>query len=120
MSESDYSIRNGIPVRAGGQIVGRVVEGKFIKRVKASRHQLREPRAWAVDCQSLADAESLGAEMVEIVDVETDVTYSASIARIRAKGFLLDRGFGQQICLPLQFWSVRRAEQLVLALGGIA
>ena len=120
MSESDYSIRNGVPVRAGGRIVGKVNGFKFVKRVRASKHMLREPKGWALDLESLVAAERLGAREVEIEDTESGAIYTASFERIRSKGFRFDRGHGQQICLPLQFWSVRRAEQLVLALGGIA
>ena len=112
--------RDSTIIRVNHKIVGEVRGNKFVKRVKGSRHQLHSPRAWAVDVHSLGDAERLGAREVEIEDTETGAIYIASIERIRSKGFRFDRGHGQQICLPLQFWSVRRAEQLVLALGGIA
>ena len=100
--------------------MGRVVGDRFYKRVRASKHMLREPRGWALDSESLVAAERLGAREAEIEDTEGGAIYTASLERIRSKGFRFDRGHGQQICLPLQFWSVRRAEQLVLALGGIA
>jgi hypothetical protein len=111
--------RNCSTVSVGGRVVGEVVEGKFIKRVKASRHMLRDPKGWGLDVESLADARDLGAESVEIHDTETDITYSAPVARIQAKGFRFDRGFGPQICLALQYWSIRRpgeAEQLAFSL----
>jgi hypothetical protein len=120
---SDYSIRNGIPVRAGGRIVGSVIDGKFCKRVRGSKHMLREPRGWAIDVQSLTDAERLGAREVEIHDSESDVIYTASVERIRSKGLKFDRGFGQQVCLPLQSWAVHplgEPRQLSLALGVMA
>jgi hypothetical protein len=111
--------RNCSTISVGGRVVGEVVEGKFIKNAKGSLHMLRAPKGWAVDVQSLADAESLGAETVEIRDSETDITYSAPVARIQAKGFRFDRGFGPQICLALQYWSIRRpgeAKQLAFSL----
>jgi len=111
---------NSTIIRVNHKIVGQVVGNRFVKKVKASRHMLREPKGWAVDVQSLGDAERLGARELEIEDTESGAIYTASFQRIRSKGFHFDRGHGQQICLPLQFWSVRRAEQLVLALGGIA
>jgi hypothetical protein len=110
-------------IRAGGRVVGEVVERKFVKKAKGSRHMLREPKGWAVDVRSLDDARDLGAETVEIHDTETGIIYSAPIAQIMVKGFRFDRGFGAQICLPLQFWSVRHpgegkdvAQQLSLAI----
>ena len=111
---------NSTIVRANYKIFGQVVGNRFVKRVRASKHMLREPRGWALDSESLVAAERLGAREVEIEDTESGAIYTASFERIRNKGFRFDRGHGQQICLPLQFWSVRRAEQLVLALGGIA
>ncbi len=83
---------------------------------------LRKPRAWALDCQSLDDAEALGARQVEVHDTESGLTYRASVALIRARGFQFDRGFGRQIALPLDQWNMERpgapkAVQLGLALG---
>jgi hypothetical protein len=106
-------------IRAGGRVVGQVIAGRFVKKAKGSRHMLREPKGWAVDVQSLDDARDLGAEMVEIHDTESDITYSAPVAQVLSKGFRFDRGFGPQICLPLQFWCVRHpgeAQQLSLAI----
>jgi len=100
--------------------VGSVIDGKFCKRVRASKHMLREPRGWALDSESLVAAERLGAREAEIEDTESGAIYTASFERIRSKGFRFDRGHGQQICLPFSSGGVRRAEQLVLALGGIA
>jgi hypothetical protein len=119
MSKSHYNTTSGIPIRVGGQVVGEVVEGKFIKRVRGSCHMLREPKGWALDVQSLANARDLGAESVEIHDTETGTVYSVSVGRILHKGFRFDRGHGPQICLPLKSWDARRpgeAEQLAFAL----
>jgi hypothetical protein len=65
---------------------------------------LRKPPAWAVDCDDLARAEACGAELVFIEDCETGWQYMAALSVIREYGFLLDRGFGQQIALPLARW----------------
>lgn len=111
--------RNSSRIWAGGKVVGEVVDGKFIKRLKGSRHMLRDPKGWGLDVESLADARDLGAEVVEIHDTETGTIHSASIGRILDKGFRFNRGYGPQICLPLKFWTIQRpgeAEQLVFAL----
>ncbi len=120
MSRKQYSTDGGIPVRAGNQVVGQVVEGKFHKRVRGSKHMLREPKGWAVDVQSFQDARDLGAQSIEIEDTESGVTYAASVEHVLSRGFRFDRGHGPQICLPLRFWSVHRpgeAEQLAFALA---
>ncbi len=118
MTERDYNTSNDIDVTAGGRIVGRVVGERFVKRCRASIHQLKTPPGWALDSQSLTDAESYGARVVEIHDTETSITYAATIERIRNKGFAFNRGFGQQICLPLQHWVVEHpgARQLALSM----
>ena len=111
--------KNYIAIHAGGKVVGKVQGDRFIKYVKASKHQLRRPPAWALDFQSLADAEWLGARTVEIIDTEIDLTYTASTARVLDKGFRFNRGFGEQIALPLHLWTVERrdAKQLTFTLG---
>lgn len=101
-------------------MVGQVVEGRFIKRARGSKHMLREPKGWAVDIQSLHDARGLGAQSVQIEDTESGATYMASIEQVLARGFRFDRGHGPQICLPVRFWSINRpgeAEQLAFALA---
>jgi hypothetical protein len=99
--------------------VGHVEGAVFRKTVRGSVHMLRRPPAWALDLQSLADAEAAGATAVEIHDRETGLTYWATIASIRRYGFPLNRGHGAQVGLVLERWQVRRrgepvAEQLSL------
>jgi hypothetical protein len=98
-------------VFAGGKAVGSVHDGVFRKSVVASKHQLRRPLGWALDMRSLADAERLGARRVELYDRDSGQVYAAPIALIRARGFELDRGFGQQIALALDLWRVERPGQ---------
>ncbi|WP_376793085.1 hypothetical protein [Thermoflexus sp.] len=103
-------------IKVNGRPVGEVRDGVFRKHVRASVHMLRRPPAWALDVESLADAERLGARVVEIVDVETGFRYRASVARIREKGFELDRGHGRQIALELEEWAVEHPKQPILPL----
>lgn len=122
MSDKDSLERERCQIRVRGKVVGEVHGDVFVKHVRGSVHQLRRPPAWALDCQSLDDAEALGAREVEIRDAEARLTYRASVALIRAKGFTFDRGFGRQIALPLEFWQVQRpgeprAVQIALPLG---
>ncbi len=99
------SSTSGIPIRVRGRIVGRVQDGVFRKRVRGSRHMLRKPKkAWALDVQSLEQAEALGAWLVELLDLESGLRYRAPISRIRLRGFRLDRGHGEQLALRLEEW----------------
>lgn len=96
--------RRQAAIRAAGRVVGRVVGDAFIKTVKQN-HQLRTPPAWALDVQSLADAECAGARRVVLRQTDAGIIWSASIALIRDKGFVFDRGFGRQVGLVLDYWT---------------
>ena len=88
-----------------GKQVGSVSGGIFYKTIHGSRHILRFPRpSIALDLKSIEQAELLEANTVKITDSETSVTYTATLAHIRAAGFELDRGCGKQIALPLDGW----------------
>jgi len=88
--------------------------GIFHKTCRASLHMLRKPAGWALDVGSLDEAERAGAHTVEITDAEANKTYVAPIRRIRNDGALLDRGYGEQLLLPLDKWAVRDSRQLDL------
>ena len=91
--------------RADGKTVGLVVNGIFKKTVKASKHFLRVPEAIANDLDVLAQAKDAGAWLVEVTDRETGKVYRASLARIWARGFHVERGHGAQIALVLSEWN---------------
>ncbi len=91
-------------IHSGGKAVGRVEGHIFTKRVIGSRHFLRVPRAIALDIASLDESENAGATHVAITDTETGCIYQASISFIREHGFRLNRGFGEQIALPIAKW----------------
>jgi len=101
------------PVYAQGRVVGQVRGDVFCKTVRSSAHMLRRPPAWALDLQSLLDAERLGARFVELFDRDSGATYRASAEQVRRYGFTFDRGHGRQIGLPLERWAVRKAGQPV-------
>lgn len=97
-------MQNYTPIRVGNKLVGHVSGDTFAKRVSASRHFLRTPKAIALDLDSLAQAEQAGARRVAVEDTESGIIYRASIDYIRQAGFEIDRGFGRQIALPLNGW----------------
>lgn len=94
------------PIYAAGRRVGEVQRGVFVKHVRGSVHFLRKPPAIALDLQSLADAERAGAGSVCIVDSETGREYCARVNYLRARGFKVSRGFGEQVALALSEWRV--------------
>ena len=100
-SVSNY---NTITVRVNGRTIGAVRGMLFTKHLRASKHFLRTPPAIAFDVQSLHDAESAGAQIACLIDDETGRGYVAAMAKIRARGFRVNRGHGEQIALMLDEW----------------
>ena len=94
-----------VPIRVNKKIVGYVERDTFYKNLRASAHFLRVPRAIAFDTATLEDAARAGARYVQVRDIETGRVFRQSIATIRARGFRVARGFGEQIALALELWS---------------
>jgi hypothetical protein len=87
-----------------GRVCGRVVGAVFLKTVSAARHMLVKPPAWAIDAGALREAQEAGATEVVIHDLDTAAAYQAPIETVLRHGFALNRGYGQQIALPLALW----------------
>ena len=110
-------------VRANnGKVVGAVRKGVFHKRVRRSRHLLRQPEGWASDIAVLDRLDTLGVELMVLTDVESGNRYRATVGDFRRHGIRLDRGYGPQLVLPLDFWNTTqpgRPEAFQLPLNGV-
>ena len=89
-----------------GKPVARQIGNTLFKRVRGGVHQLRQPPAWAIDEKILQESINNGVKMVEIFDVETGKIYKVSINYFTKFGIRLNRGFGLQVALPLNYWIV--------------
>lgn len=98
---------SSVKIRVVGKTVGAVVGNEYRKRI-INRHMLTTPPAIANDIQALHDAERAGAAYCVITNTETGITYRAPIAKIWDMGFAFNRGFGDQIGLPLHLWTQER------------
>lgn len=101
-SQSKYATPS--PSRQGPRH-GHIAADVWRKAVRASVHQLRTPRAWALDVADLEAAEFAGVESVCVRDLETLREFWATPATIRSRGFELDRGHGRQVALVLEHWA---------------
>jgi hypothetical protein len=101
---------------ADGKPVASLCGHTLRKRVRSSLHQLRQPPAWAFDVSILEAARQDGAQVVEVVDTESRKIYRAPLIAFFLHGTRIDRGFGQQLALPLTFWRIETpgARQLKL------
>src|SRR5262245_55375057 len=94
------------PIRVGRVVVGYVSGNTFYKSARASAHFLRVPPAICFDTSTLDDAENAGAHYAEVTDAESGRVYRAALSTIRAKGFRVNRGFGEQSGLSLIEWTL--------------
>jgi hypothetical protein len=95
-----------------GRVVGTVSDGVLRKRVKGRRHQLQRPPAWALDVTSIEEAASKGARAIRIEDTESGREYSANLDLFRQRAFRFNRGYGDQLALPLEYWHENSAGSL--------
>ena len=106
------------PVRAQGKIIGYLSDNRFTKPVIASKHKLRCPPAWAIDAEAFDREVKPNATDIVIIDKETGTKYHASIETFMRHSFKLNRGFGEQWAMPIQFWQVEDNGQLSFFEGG--
>ena len=102
-----------------GQIIGWIDGNAFCKKVKASKHMLRIPRGWAWDVFVLERARNEGLDKTIIYEKERHTVHCLIMRAFWQHGVYLNRGYGEQICLPLKFWQVSNkcvplAQQLTL------
>jgi len=108
-----------IPIFAeNGKVIGEVKNGVFSKKLSGSRHFLRKPPAICFDVVSLKQAEAAGAIRIEITDMENGKIYHAPLRLVWQKGFTLDRGYGRQIGLALNYWQLKEKKERQLSLFG--
>lgn len=115
-SDSNYSIKSPV-YRGDGKVIGFILDGTLSKSVSSEKHMLQKPRGWAWDEEILIQAEKEGASKVEIQDRKSGKTYYSTIRDFWDFGIGFNRGWGEQIVLPLQYWDVQnpgepRVEQL--------
>ena len=106
MSGTAYHKSQAVSIcRADGRIIGAVRGDTFEKRVAASKHFVRKPPAIAFDIQTLMDARAAGAVFIHVTDVESGRDYYSTVHTVLHDGFSLNRGFGNQVALPIGRWN---------------
>lgn len=93
------------PIYVNGRPIYRVHHSVLQKSMR-DKHFLRSPRAISVDTSVIALAEELGATSCEFKHTETGDVYRAPLSLLRDHGIDIDRRFGAQKALPLEYWSV--------------
>ncbi len=88
---------------SAGRCVGRIEGGVYHKRLDPTRHKLDRPPGWAIDRDHL----DLPWESI-VIETTTGETWRATKDAFLTFGVRIDRGYGDQICLPDRFWRVER------------
>lgn len=99
-----------------GQMVASLDGRTLRKVVRGSVHQLRRPPGWAIDCSILEAARRDGAQTVEIHDIESRKVYTAPLDAFDTWGLRFNRGFGDQVALPLAHWRIEAQDARQLCL----
>jgi len=97
-----------------GKVVGVIIDDTFHKRVYASKHFLRKPPAIAFDKSSIEEAVKKGANKIMIHDKESKKRYQTSMSDFNEGSFEFDRGFGKQVGLSIDKWSILDPNQIKL------
>lgn len=102
-----------------GKVVGWIEGNAFCKRAKASTHMLRYPPAWAWDTSILEKAEETGLDYSIIYDIESQTVYTAKLEYFWTNGIKINRGYGDQIALPISYWSKQSQNETNVAQLGL-
>jgi len=89
-----------------GRVVGQIADGVYYTRRRKSIHQLRRPPSWAIDRSILLELSGAGVERVELHDTESGQHYTAQLSDFWRHGIRVNRGFGEQVALPLAWWRI--------------
>jgi hypothetical protein len=93
---------------ANGKVVGTFTGNTLFKRLDERKHFLRHPPAIAYDAEVIEEAYEREVEYLVVEEIAQGELYTAKIDLIYEFGFEVNRGHGEQIALPLQYWNVYR------------
>jgi len=106
MKQLERTRRNRSVKNMYGRRVGKIDGDKLKIYASSKRHMLQQPRGWSIQLSILRQAKIANVKSVEIIDTELGVIFSSPIDSFWSDGIFVDRGFGEQRCLPINFWSI--------------
>ena len=117
MSISTYCNTDNL-IKVNGRVIGKIEGSRFIKTVVGSKHQLKSPPAWAIDAQAFDNEVLPNVTEIVIRDKENSHEYHTSVEHFDKHKGTLDRGFGRQYFLTLNYWEERGNGTHQLSLWG--
>lgn len=105
--------RTSVAIRGNnGQVVAHLLDGTTLhKDIQGSKHLLRKPAAIAFDRNTIDVADAYGGQVITVFDKETGTTYWVEMHVFEEKAFLIDRGHGEQLALPMKYWQTKEKAQ---------
>ena len=104
-------------IGSNGKVVGVVMKDTLHKRVNSSKHFLRKPPAIAFDKDCIDKAKKLGATKIMVHDIDTKKRFMANYKEFEEHSIKLNRGFGEQLALPISMWNELDPNQLALSIS---
>lgn len=91
-----------------GRIVARADCCRMQKVIQGSKHFLRTPPAIAFDVFCINQAKKMNLKEIHVLDSETRTLYIVDMETFLAKSLQLNRGFGEQMALTMEYWKVEK------------
>lgn len=97
-----------ITVGLNGVTIGVIQDDLFRKDIIESKHLLRKPEAIAYDKSVIRGLKANGVTRLLVVAKDTHRFFEATIETLEEHGLTVNRGYGDQIALPLAYWKIRK------------
>lgn len=100
---------DGIPIIINDRTCGyKMPDGTYYKRINGSKHIIRKLHGIGFSVDAIAQAESMGATRIRVVDADTSIEYLSTIPTLRTQGIAFnDRVFGAQLVLKCNQFAQR-------------
>jgi hypothetical protein len=90
-------------IMSNRKVCGHIIEKKYIKRIR-NEHILQKPPAIAIDRDIFERFIKPQCDRLFILDMDMGVFYSSSVENFAQHSFYLNRKFGGQYALGMEFW----------------
>jgi hypothetical protein len=77
----------------------------FTRRLHSSRHFLKTPPAICFQDSIIKQIKDLGCQSIKVIDSDSGDFYEVDFTTFQEKSILVNRGYGLQCALPLNYWN---------------
>lgn len=95
-----------------GQVIGKLKDGIFRKKVKKSKHYMRVLNAWGLDVEVVDKLRASKCTEIRILDTESQSIYSTPFEVFDNKGFVKDFSSEQKF-LVIKHWNITNGVEIL-------